>query len=115
MSALHITVREVGEVTLLALKGSVTMGGGDLALRTTIKELVAKGHRKIVIDLEDVPYMDSTGLGELVAAYTSARRENAEIRLSSLTRKIHDLLGVVQLLGLFETYPSADEAVKSFG
>jgi anti-sigma B factor antagonist len=114
MSELQILVNDSGDVTILTLHGRVTMGDGDLTLRTTIKELVAKGRKKIVIDMEDVPYMDSTGLGELVAGYTSARREKAEIKLANLTHKIRDMMGVVQLLGLFETFPSTDEAMKSF-
>ena len=114
MSELQISSTESGDVTLLVLQGRVTMGDGDLTLRTTIKDLVVKGRKKIVIDMKGVPYMDSTGLGELVAGYTSAKRANAEIRLANLTHKIQDMMGVVQLLSLFETFPSTDEAVKSF-
>jgi anti-sigma B factor antagonist len=115
MQELQISLKDVGEVTVVVLKGAITIGSGDLTLRTTIKDLVGKGRKKIVLDMADVPYMDSTGIGELVAAYTSAKSQKAEIKLANRTNKIKDLLGIVQLTSLFDSFDNTDEAVKSFG
>lgn len=115
MNALQISVAEKGGVTVVTVKGPVTIGAGDLAVRTTIKDLVSKGARKLVLDMEGVPYMDSTGIGELIAAYASARGQKAEIRLANLTKRIEDLLGVVQLTSLFESFDGVDAAVESYG
>lgn len=114
MSGLHIAVKELGDVSVVTLKGPITIGSGDLALRTTIKDLVGQGRKKLVLDMADVPYMDSTGIGELVSAYTSAKSQHAEIRLANRTTKIKDLLGIVQLTSLFDSFDSTDEAVKSY-
>lgn len=107
-------VLEKGNVTVIKLSGRITLGSGDVKLRDKLVEELEKGKKKIVIDLGEVSFMDSAGLGELVAAYTSAKRHGAQVKLSNLTKKIDDLLDITRLSSVFETYNSTEEAVKSF-
>lgn len=101
-------------VTILELKGTITLGGGDVTLRSLVKDLLNQGKKKILVDLGGVSFMDSTGLGELVAAYTTAKHQQAMVKLVNLTKKIHDLLSITQLAAVFECYETLDEAVASF-
>jgi anti-sigma B factor antagonist len=107
-------VYEKDGVIILELKGTITLGSGDVNMRDRIKELLGQGHKKIIIDLGEVSFMDSTGLGELVAAYTTARHQQATLKLAQLTKKIKDLLSITQLAAVFETYETLDEAIASF-
>lgn len=109
----HRTYEKDG-VAVLELNGSITMGSGDVTMRDLIKDLLQKGKKQILIDLGGVSFMDSTGLGELVAAFTTARHHEADLKLVNLTKKIHDLLSITQLATVFEYYDSLDEAVASF-
>lgn len=109
----HRTYEKDG-VAVLELNGSITMGSGDVTMRDLIKDLLKKGQKQILIDLGGVSFMDSTGLGELVAAFTSARHEKADLKLVNLTKKIHDLLSITQLATVFEYYEDLDEALRSF-
>jgi anti-sigma B factor antagonist len=107
-------VLEKGDVTLLNIGGRITLGSGDVKMRDKLLEQLEKGKKKIVLDLGEVSFIDSAGLGELVAAYTSARRHGAQVKLSNLTKKMDDLLDITRLSSVFETFPSAEEAIKSF-
>jgi anti-sigma B factor antagonist len=107
-------VVEKGEVTLLNIGGRITLGAGDVKMRDKLLEQLEKGKKKIVLDLGEVSFIDSAGLGELVAAYTSARRHGAQVKLANLTKKIDDLLDITRLSSVFETFESSDEAIKSF-
>ena len=115
MPELQIDLKDLGDVSILILQGRITKGDGDFVLRSTLRDLLEKGRKKIVIDMKDVPHMDSTGLGEFITGYTSAKREHAKIRLSNLDERVRNVFGLTQLQGLFETYPTSEEAVKSFG
>ncbi len=114
MADMQIKIGDRGAVKVVELVGPITLGSGDLKVRETIKELVSGGHQKIVLDLGEVPFMDSTGIGELVAAYTSARNRGATLKLARLTRRIKDILDIAQLSAVFESYESVEEAVVSF-
>ncbi len=114
MAEMQIKIGDRGAVKVVELVGSVTLGAGDLKVREAIKELVSGGHQKIVLDLGEVPFMDSTGIGELVAAFTSARNRGATLKLARLTRRIKDILDIAQLSAVFESYESVEEAVQSF-
>jgi len=105
---------EKGGVQVLTLAGSITLGSGDTTVRDMVKDLVAGGHKKILIDLGGVTFMDSTGLGEMVAAYSHAKGQQASMKLCSLTKKIDDLMQITQLASVFETYESVDEGLSSF-
>ncbi len=108
------SIYEKDGTSVLELKGSITMGSGDVTMRDRIKGLLDRGKKNILIDLGQVSFMDSTGLGELVAAYTSARHQNATLKLVNATKKIHDILDITQLASVFESYESMEEALRSF-
>ena len=99
---------------LVDLKGKITLGEGDELLKDKVNSLINQGHRKIVLNLADVPYLDSAGLGEVVRAYTTVSRQGGALKLLGLTKRITDLLAITKLLTVFETFDSEDEAVRSF-
>jgi anti-sigma B factor antagonist len=111
---MQIDQRAVGDVVVLDLKGRVTMGEGDELLKDKVNSLVNQGHRKIVLNLAGVPYVDSAGLGEIVRTYTTVSRQGGSLKLLNLTKRITDLLSITKLLTVFETFDSENEAVRSF-
>ena len=111
---MEIAERTVNEVTILDLKGKMTLGEGDELLKDKINSLLAGGRRKLLLNLEGVPYIDSAGLGEIVRTYTTVSRQGGKLKLLNLTKRIQDLLAITKLLTVFETYESEPEAVKSF-
>jgi anti-sigma B factor antagonist len=111
---MQITERAVGEVMVLDIKGKITLGEGDEQLKDKVNSLVNQGHRKMILNLAEVPYLDSAGLGEVVRAYTTVSRQGGSLKLLSLTKRITDLLSITKLLTVFETFDSEDEAVRSF-
>jgi anti-sigma B factor antagonist len=111
---MQIEERAVGDVVVLDLKGKITLGEGDELLKDKVNSLVNQGHKKIVLNLADVPYIDSAGLGEVVRTYTTVSRQGGSLKLLSLTKRITDLLSITKLLTVFETFDSENEAVRSF-
>ena len=111
---MQIDERSVGDVVVLDLKGKVTLGEGDELLKDKVNSLVNQGHKKIVLNLADVPYIDSAGLGEVVRTYTTVSRQGGSLKLLNLTKRITDLLSITKLLTVFETFDSENEAVRSF-
>jgi len=111
---MQIEERSAGEVTLLDLKGKMTLGEGDELLKDKVNSLTNQGKRKIVLNLADVPYIDSAGLGEIVRTYTTVTREGGQLKLLNLTKRITDLLAITKLLTVFETYDNEADAVRSF-
>jgi anti-sigma B factor antagonist len=111
---MQIEERAVGDVTVLDLKGKITLGEGDELLKDKVNSLVNQGHKKIVLNLADVPYIDSAGLGEVVRTYTTVSRQGGSLKLLNLTKRITDLLSITKLLTVFETFDSENEAVRSF-
>jgi anti-sigma B factor antagonist len=112
---MKINERTVGDVTVLDLEGKLLIGEGDELLREKINSLVEGGTTKILLNLGEVPYMDSAGLGEVVRCYTTVSRKNGKLKLVNLTKRLQDLLSITKLLTVFETYEDEGEAVKSFG
>ena len=112
--ALAIASREVDGVTVLDLSGRITLGEGSVQLRDSIRDLIGKGQRRILLDLGDVNYIDSSGLGELVSAYTSAKNQGATVKLLKLTKKVHDLLQLTKLYTVFDIYDDEASAIASF-
>ncbi len=102
------------EVTLVRLEGKLTIGGGDVQLRETIKELLDDGRKRILIDLKGVKMMDSSGLGELVRTRASAASAEATIKLLHVEDKVAEVLEMTRLIGVFETYDDEIEALGSF-
>ena len=111
---MQIEERIVGEVTILDLKGKMTLGEGDELLKDKINSLIHQGQKKLLLNLEGVPYIDSAGLGEIVRTYTTVSRQGGNLKLVNLTKRITDLLSITKLLTVFETFDSEPEALKSF-
>ncbi len=111
---MKIVERQARDVTILDLHGKILIGEGDDALRDAVTRLVDGGKTKLILNLGDVPYVDSAGLGEIVRCYTTVSRKGGRLKLVNLTKKIKDLLAITKLLTVFETYDSEDEAVRSF-
>jgi anti-sigma B factor antagonist len=111
---MHIEERTTGDVVILDLKGKMTLGEGDELLKDKINSLLHQGKRSVVLNLADVPYIDSAGLGELVRTYTSISRQGGTLKLLNLTKRITDLLSITKLLTVFETHDTEADAVRSF-
>ena len=112
--ALTIASREVNGVTVLDLSGRITLGEGSVQLRDAIRGLISKGQKNILLNLADVNYIDSSGLGELVSAFTTAKNQQAEVKLLKLTKKVHDLLQLTKLYTVFDIKDDEAEAIASF-
>jgi len=112
--ALKINVREVDGIGVVELDGRVVLGDESNALREQVKKMLADGKKKIVLDMGNVTYIDSAGLGALVAAHHSARTQGAALKLSNLGQKFQEILQVTRLLTVFDVYPSEAAAIKSF-
>ena len=112
--ALTIASREVDGVTVLDLSGRITLGEGSVQLRDAIRDLIAKGQKRILLDLGDVNYIDSSGLGELVSAFTTAKNQGADLKLLHLTKKVHDLLQLTKLYTVFDVKDDEASAIASF-
>jgi len=111
---MQIHEREVNDVTLLDLHGKLTLGEGDELLRDKVNSLVHQERKKIVLNLAEVPYIDSAGLGEIVRTYTTVSRQGGSLKLLNLTTRIQDLRAITKLLTACETFESEKDAVKSF-
>jgi anti-sigma B factor antagonist len=106
--------RQLDGVTIVDMSGRITLGEGSVILRDTIRDLVGKGQKKILLNLGDVTYIDSSGIGELVSAFTAVRREGGELKLLNLTKKVHDLLQITKLYTVFDIKDDETAAIKSF-
>jgi anti-sigma B factor antagonist len=111
---MQISERTTGDVVILDVKGRITLGDGDELLKDKVNQLVGQGKKKIVLNLADVPYVDSAGLGEIVRTYTTVSRQGGSLKLLNLTKRISDLLAITKLLTVFETFESENDAIKSF-
>ena len=105
---------EQNGITIIQPKGKITIGEGDVLLREEITKLLAEDKKKLILDLGEVSYMDSAGVGELVSVYTSVKNRGGELKLAALTKKIKDLLSITQLMTIFDTYETLEEALASF-
>jgi anti-sigma B factor antagonist len=111
---MQIDERSAGDVTILDLKGRITLGEGDDLLKDKVNSLVQQGRKKLVLNLAEVPYIDSAGLGIIVHTYTTVSRQGGSMKLLGLTKRITDLLSITKLLTVFETYDTEADAVRSF-
>ncbi len=114
MAELEVKERQAGDVTILDMNGSVRMGEGAIALRNSIRGLVDRGKKKILLNLRGVKNIDSSGIGELIANYTTISRDQGQLKLLNLTDKIRDLLVITKLLTVFDAYDDEAEALNSF-
>ncbi len=114
MAELEINERQAGDVTILDMTGSVRMGEGAISLRNSIRGLVDQGKTKILLNLGGVKNIDSSGIGELIANYTTISRDKGQLKLLNLTDKIRDLLVITKLLTVFDSFETEAEALSSF-
>jgi anti-sigma B factor antagonist len=112
--ALTIASREVDGVAVLDLNGRITLGEGSVQLRDAIREMISKGQTRILLNLAEVNYIDSSGLGELVSAYTTAKNQGATLKLLKLSKKVHDLLQLTKLYTVFDVSDDEASAIASF-
>jgi anti-sigma B factor antagonist len=108
------TAREISGITVVDLSGRITLGEGSSMLRQMVRDLLAKGQRKIVLNLGDISYIDSSGIGELVSGFTTVKNQGGELKLLSLTRKVHDLLQITKLYTVFDVHDVEQRALDSF-
>src|SRR5688500_3660675 len=111
---MDIKERVVEGISVLDLSGKIVLGEGDLQVKDRVKDLLADGQRKILLNLGDVSYIDSAGLGAMISCYTTAKREGGQMKLVNLTKRVQDLLTITKLITVFETYDSEKEALESF-
>ena len=112
--SMKTSTRQVDGITIVDLSGRITLGEGSVVLRDMVRDLVTKGQRKILLNLGDVTYIDSSGIGELVSAFTTVRNQGGELKLLNLTKKVHDLLQITKLYTVFDVQDDEAAAVKSF-
>ena len=108
------TTRQVDGITILDLSGRITLGEGSVQLRDAVRDLLAKGSKNILLNLADVNYIDSSGIGELVSAYTTVRNQGGELKLLNLTKKVHDLLQITKLYTVFDVKDDEATAIASY-
>ena len=108
------STRQVDGITIVDLSGRITLGEGSVVLRDTVRDLIGKGNKRILLNLGDVNYIDSSGIGELVSAFTSVRNQGGELKLLNLTKKVHDLLQITKLYTVFDVKDDEASAVKAF-
>ncbi len=111
---MDIKERVVGGVSILDLSGKIVLGEGDVQVKERIKDLLGDGQRRILLNLAEVNYIDSAGLGTLIGSYTTAKRDGGSLKLVNLTKRIKDLLAITKLITVFETFDSEAEALASF-
>ena len=114
MAELDVNQRQAGDVMILDLSGSVRMGDGAISLRNAIRGLIEQGNKKILLNLGGVKNIDSSGIGELIANYTTLSRDGGQLKLLNLTEKIENLLVITKLLTVFDSFDNEAEALNSF-
>jgi anti-sigma B factor antagonist len=111
---MDISQRIVGDIAVIDLSGRLTLGDGTERLRDKVNSLLHQGHRKLILNLAAVDYLDSAGLGEIVGTYATVKRQGGSLKLLGVTSRIRDLLSITKLLTVFETFDAENDAVRSF-
>jgi anti-sigma B factor antagonist len=111
---MKISTRQVDGVAVVDCSGRITLGEGSVTLRDTVRDLLSKGNKKILLNLAEVNYIDSSGIGELVSGFTTVRNQGGELKLLSLTKKVHDLLQITKLYTVFDVKDDEASAIKAF-
>ena len=112
--SMKVTTRQVDGITILDLSGRITLGEGSVTIRDAVRDVLAKGSNKILLNLGDITYIDSSGIGELVSAYTTVRNQGGELKLLNLTKKVHDLLQITKLYTVFDVKDDEASAIASY-
>jgi anti-sigma B factor antagonist len=113
--SIDLKTRELDGITIVDLRGRITLGEGAITVRDTVRHLLSSGRTRILLNLGDVNYIDSSGIGELVGAFTAAKKQGGELKLLNLSKKVHDLLQITKLYTVFHVEEDEAVAVKSFG
>jgi anti-sigma B factor antagonist len=111
---MKVSTRQVDGVVVMDMSGRITLGEGSVVLRDAVRELLSKGNKKILANLAEVNYIDSSGIGELVSAFTTVKNQGGELKLLNLTKKVHDLLQITKLYTVFDVKDNEANAIKSF-
>ncbi len=112
--SVKLTTRQVGDVTVIDASGRITLGEGSSAFRDLIRDLATQGHKKILLNLSDVTYIDSSGIGELVSGFTTVTNGGGQLKLLGLSNRVKDLLQITKLLTVFHVFEDEAEGVRSF-
>ncbi|MGD0133550.1 MAG: STAS domain-containing protein [Bryobacteraceae bacterium] len=112
--SVKITNRQVGDVTVVDATGRITLGEGASVFRDMIRDLATKGNKKILINLSDVSYIDSSGIGEMVSSFTTVTNHGGQLKLLGLTKRVKDLLQITKLYTVFEVFEDESSAIRSF-
>jgi len=112
--SVNLTSRQVGDVTVVDAVGRITLGEGSSMLREDLRQMIVKGQKKILLNLANVSYIDSSGIGELVSGFTTVTNQGGELKLLNLTKRVHDLLQITKLYTVFEVFDDEAAAVRSF-
>ncbi|MGC9293614.1 MAG: STAS domain-containing protein [Acidobacteriaceae bacterium] len=112
--SMKVSTRQVDGVTILDLSGRITLGEGSVQLRDVVRDLLSKGNKHLLLNLGEVNYIDSSGIGELVSAFTTIRNQGGELKLLNLTKKVHDLLQITKLYTVFDIKNDEATAIGSF-
>jgi len=113
--SMKVAIRQVDGITILDLSGRITLGEGSITLRDSVRDVLAKGSKKILLNLGQITYIDSSGIGELVSAFTSVKNAGGELKLLNLTQKVHDLLQITKLYTVFDIWDNEASAITAFG
>src|SRR5579862_9028572 len=111
---MKLSTRQVDGVTIVDASGRITLGEGSVMMRDSVRDLLSKGQKKILLNLGEVNYIDSSGIGELVSAYTTVRNQGGELKLLNLTRKVHDLLQITKLYTVFDIKDDEASAIAAY-
>jgi anti-sigma B factor antagonist len=109
-----LNIRQIGDVSVVDVAGRITLGEGSSALRDSLREMVGKGQKKILLNLGEVSYIDSSGIGELVSGFTSVTNGGGQLKLLNLTKRVKDLLQITKLYTVFDVHDSEVTAIRSF-
>ncbi len=112
--SVKLSTRQVGDVTVIDAAGRITLGEGASTFRDTIRDLAAKGNQKLLLNLSEVSYIDSSGIGELVSGFTTVTNHGGQLKLIGLTKRVKDLLQITKLYTVFEVFDDEASAVRSF-
>ena len=112
--SIKASTRQVDGITVVDLSGRITLGEGSAILRDTIRDLLNRGQKKVLLNLGDVTYIDSSGIGELVSGFTTVTNQGGQLKLLNLTKKVHDLLQITKLYTVFEVHTDEPAAIRSF-
>ena len=112
--SVKLTTRQVGDVTVIDAVGRITLGEGSSTFRDTIRDMASQGHKKLLLNLAEVSYIDSSGIGEMVSSFTTVTNHGGQLKLLNLTKRVKDLLQITKLYTVFEVFEDEATAVRSF-